>query len=264
MAKNLRVVIIGFGPFGREVEQLIRGEVSELLIIGREAQHLEQFNKDDENNNENVRVLRGEVDETSINQALGWGEDGLKIIPPPDEEGGETENDKKREKTVDVAIVDMADIGMNDYVVGKVSPYARLTVAAMRNSAHAESLKKLGAQLVICPEKEAAERFILTLYGLKVYDLRKISDGLREREAKIEIPEHLTGKSVLQIYEEFGVRVVYIIRSIPDIQKKKIMGYTEELLYPLWPTYCIDVHDTLMVIHGTLSRIKRLGSKSEE
>lgn len=255
MVNKLRIAIVGFGPFGRGVEEGLRGDVGEILIIGRDVQHLEKFSKDDGNYNPNVRVLQGEIDETIIDEALK----DLEILPR--DCNGSAEGETK--KTVDWAVVDMGDIGMNDYVVERVAPHAGMVVVAVRNPAHIEALMKLGASWVICPDGEASERVALSIHGLEARDIVRISDNLDVFEASVDVPDSFTGISLQKILNEIGVRVLFFVRSTP-IKKgrgKKVVDYKEEVFDPKDLSYRISEEDMLMRVRGAFSQVKKLAKE---
>lgn len=265
MAKKLCVAIIGFGPFGRAVEENLRGDVSEILIVGKESQHLEKFSQGNAIYNPNVRVLRGEIDETLIDEAL----EDLGVLPPlikikNGNSGSKKEaQEAKKRKIIDWAIIDMADTGMNDYVAEKVSPYVEMLVVATRNPAHVEALTKLGANWVICPEEEASERVALSVEGLKARDVVKVSDSLDSFEASMDVPDSFTGKSLSEIQDDFDIRVLFLVRSTPQRKgrSKKVAGYEEELIDPEALFYRIHEYDTLMRVRGSMSALRKFAQK---
>lgn len=266
MAKDLRIAIVGLGPFGREAEKILSGDVRELLIVAKDSTYLEKFTRP-ESYNPNVWPLKGDIDETSV---LG-GLIGLEIIPPEAEaEEEKNSNDIDKKKTIDIAIVDMGDISgeINDFVVERISPYAETIIVPTRHPAHIKAFEKLVGKestlIVFCPEKEAAERIVpRVLHDLDIGDISKVSPNLYE--ATIDVTEGFTGRSVRQIHEEYGVRVVFFVKSLPKHKgrKKEIIGYDYEEFFPEDASYCILEEDTSMRVLGTFSQIKKLKYKTE-
>jgi len=265
LAKVKRVAIVGLGPFGKEAEKLLRGDVGELLIVAKDNSYLDQFKKDG-STNPNVWALK-DIDEESIIEGLVR----LQVLPAgkeiQEDDGG---NSSIIEKTLDVAIVDLAEIISDGEiilsVIKRIAPYAAVTIVPTRNPDHVGLFKGLvpdkESVLSFCPEKDAAGRIIpRVLHGLEVRDMVRILPNLYE--ATLDVPESLTGFSIKQIASQFDVDVLFFIQSV-EVRKgrnKKVVGYTEQKFNPKDDEYCIRKEDTAMRVTGKLARISKLGSK---
>jgi len=255
LANKLRVAIVGFGHFGHGVADRLHGDVSELLIVARRGDHIEDLTKE-EDYIPSVIILEGDIDGTSIDSAL------RKLDILPSNENGDNAKNENSADSIDVVIVDLGD-EWNDKVVAKVRSHSKKTIIipAIRDPANIEELEKLGASWVVCPPMEAAERTVLRLHGLKVHDIVKVSVNLHE--ATIDVPDDFTGLSMRQIKDEFGVRVIFIIQSVPERKGrgKKVLGYKDKEFIPEDLDYHISGEDTSMRVLGTFSQLKRLGDK---
>lgn len=254
MAKKLRVAIIGFGPFGREVAKLLYGNVDELLILGKRGQHLEQF-LEDERYAEKVLQLEGDIDTETVDNALVE----LGVLSGNGNASADGQGESKIGWSVEVAVVDMtsdSESRLNSHIVKKLSGSVGKVIVSAPSSADIDDLKKDGADLIVCAHAEAALRTVHNILNPKTEDIDRVSDNLYE--ASIALPEAFNGQTIAHIRESFGVHVIFIIRATPKIRRKKVVGYhNEEILNPDDP-HVIAEEDTTIRVIGTLEQIRKL------
>lgn len=244
MASKPRIAIIGFGFLGREVAKLVFGEVDELFILGKKGQHLEQFSADERYAKE-VVTLDGDIDTEIVDNALV----DLGILP-------RNGNGDSAPQTVEVAVVDF-DFEFNDHIVRKIAKYVGKVIVSAPSPADIEDLEKDGADLVVCPNHDAALRIFLNIMNPGIKDIVQVSDEYFE--ATVSLPESFNGKTVKDISDSSEVRVVFITRSMPQMGRgKKVKGYTnkQELLPP--NSRVLKEEDSDIRVIGTMKQIRKL------
>lgn len=249
MAKKLRIAIVGFGPFGREVAKLLYGEVDELFILGKKGQHLEQF-LSDEKYAENVMALDGDIDAETVDGAL------VELGLLPTNGNGNNSEGGDREQTAEIAVVDL-DVELNSHIVKKLFGYVGKIIVSAPSSADIEDLEKDGADLVVCAQAEAALRAVHNMMNPLAEDIDKVSENLYEET--LSLPDSANGKAIGDLVASSGVRVVFITRSMPQKRKrrKKVDSYkSEEELFPDSSRVIVD-DDTEIRVIGTLPQIKQ-------
>lgn len=257
LAKNLRVAIIGFGPFGREVAKLLYGEVDDFLILGKKAQHLEQF-LEDERYARNVVVLEGDIDTETVDGALV--ELGLLPALKGSDGNGSNGNSEHHTQRAEVAVIDL-DAELNSHIVKKLFGYVVKIIVSAPSSANIEDFEKDGADLVVCAYAEAALRTVHNMMNPLVEDTDKVSENLYEET--LSLPDSANGKTIGELMGSSGVRVIFIVQSIPRKKRmsKKIEGYvSKEELFPD-DSRVISESDTSIRVVGSLKQIKELESE---
>jgi trk/ktr system potassium uptake protein len=125
---------------------------------------------------------------------------------------------------------------------------------------HEEIMRRIGADEVVSPEKEAAYRLAQVLLAPRLLDYIQLSEG--HCLVQINAPEKFYGKTI----RELDVRNVFSV-NIVAIKKRKETGrdeagkpvYEEKLVDIPRPTDVIDVSDVLVVIgeDADISRLAR-------
>jgi trk/ktr system potassium uptake protein len=176
-----------------------------------------------------------------------------------------TDERSLREQGVDK--VDVAVVGMGESfeatqlttVVLKGLGVKRVIVKSV-DPLHEEIMRRIGADEVVSPEKEAAYRLAQVLLAPRLLDYIQLSEG--HCLVQINAPEKFYGKTI----RELDVRNVFSV-NIVAIKKRKETGrdeagkpvYEEKLVDIPRPTDVIDVSDVLVVIgeDADISRLAR-------
>jgi len=126
----------------------------------------------------------------------------------------------------------------------------KLVVAKAASDVHGKVLERLGADRVIYPHRDMAERLANSLWAPTVLDYFEISDGVSIMEVKA--PKWLIGQSIAdsKIRNVIGATVLSVIRA-PDAQ-----GRQEKIVPPSGDTRVMD-GDTL-ILFGTDKDLEKL------
>jgi trk system potassium uptake protein TrkA len=109
------------------------------------------------------------------------------------------------------------------------------TVVAKANSdLHGKILKRVGADVVVYPNRDCASRLARTLLSKGSVDLLEISDGLSV--AEIDVPESLKNKSLAEaeVRKNYGVTVLCVRRLAEDPAQPRtiIIPTADEVIQP--------------------------------
>ena len=87
---------------------------------------------------------------------------------------------------------------------------------------HGKILDKLGADMVVYPDRESAHRLARNITEHNAYDLLEISEGVSL--AEIDVPEFCVGKTLAEadLRKKNGVTVLCIRRPDPDSRRKPL------------------------------------------
>ena len=120
---------------------------------------------------------------------------------------------------------------------------------------HGKILDKLGADMVVYPDRESAHRLARNITEHNAYDLLEISEGLSL--AEIDVPEACVGKTLAEadLRKKSGVTVLCIRRPDPKNNRKPL-----QILIPN-PNDMFEAEDKLIVF-GTTSGIDALSGKA--
>ena len=215
---------MGFGPFARKVHHDLDGQASEIMVIGEDNHYLNRF----KGTGVKVLALKGEIDSDSIDESL------VRMEIVTEKAVKEKNGIAHRTKTVDIAIVDLEDLGkeMNNRAVEILRGFAECIVVSTRHEGEVSVLDRLGANIAVCPERDVAEIVVMRLYNEDIRDVITVLEEGDIREASVEIPEQWTGRHIKEIETMYGVRVLFITRAYPVVEKKKVVGNREVIVYP--------------------------------
>ena len=109
------------------------------------------------------------------------------------------------------------------------------TVVAKANSdIHGKILKRVGADVVVYPNRDRAQRLARTLLSKGSVDLFEISDGFSI--AEIDVPESLKNKSLAEaeVRKNFGITVLCVRRLAEDPTQPRviILPSADEVILP--------------------------------
>ncbi len=194
-------VVIGLGRFGSSIARALSEKNFEVLAIDREEAQVKAM--------EGIvsqAVVLNATDERSLRE-LGIGEFETAIVSMGD--------------TVEDSI--MITLTLKEMGVKQV-------IVKAKSDLHARILKKVGADRIIFPEKEMADRLAQSLASPKIFDFIEVSEmyGIVEMVA----PKKFTNKTLadLELREKYKVSVVAIKRKIPYSKPDGSTDFKEEII----------------------------------
>lgn len=227
MAKSFAV--IGLGDFGMNVAKALSRKGFEVLAIDSDESKISEISEE-------------------VSQALvmdGTNERGLKETGIQD---------------VDIAIV---SVGVDEAILItqllKELGVSRVVVRAA-SALQGKILNKIGADRVVFPEREMAERLAQSLSSPMIFDYIELSPEYGVVE--IAAPKELAGRSLKEsrLRERYGVTVIAITRKSPVMGKKGTPSFKEETIISPGPDDEINEGDILVLLgkYENLSKIQKL------
>ena len=131
----------------------------------------------------------------------------------------------------------------------------KTVISKATSEIHGKILDKLGADHVVYPDRESANRLARNITEHNAYDLLEISEGLSL--AEIDVPEACVGKTLAEadLRKKSGVTVLCIRRPDPKNNRKPL-----QVLIPN-PNDAFEAGDKLIVF-GTTAGIDALSGKA--
>lgn len=194
-------VVIGLGRFGASIARALSEKNFEVLAIDRSE--------------ERVKEIEGAVSQAIVMDATD--ENGLKELGI---------------KEFDTAIVSIGENIEDSIMVTlilKESGVKQVIVKA-HNELHAKILEKVGADRIVFPEKEMAEKVAETLVSPKIFDYIELSTeyGILE----IVTPKKFYDKTLseLKLRDKYGISVIAIKRKMPYTKPDGTPDFKEEII----------------------------------
>ena len=222
-----RVGIIGAGRFGLSLAEALAETGTEVLLIDR-----------------NNALVQGAI--KKVTWAIQCDATSANAL----ESAGISECD-----TVVVAIGSNVEASM--LVTANCKELGIKTVISKATSEiHGKILDKLGADHVVYPDRESANRLARNITEHNAYDLLEISEGLSL--AEIDVPEAFVGKTLAEadLRKKSGVTVLCIRRPDPKNNRKPL-----QIIIPNPNNDAFEAEDKLIVF-GTTSGIDTLSGKA--
>lgn len=177
-------IVIGLGRFGAEVAKRLQSFGCEVLAMDVDSALVQQVS------NEVTQAVVGDARDKDVLRALGAGDFDCGIVAI----GGNFGNSV-------LATINLKELGV-PYVVCKA-----------HDETHRQVLTKLGADMVVIPEQENANRLARSLSAPNVLDYIELSDeyGIIEMPA----PARWQGNTLkdLNIRAKLGVNIIAVKRS---------------------------------------------------
>ncbi len=194
-------VVIGLGRFGSSIAQALSAKGFDVLAIDEDE--------------ERVKEMEGIVSQAVVMDATD--EKGLKELGITD---------------FDTAIVSMGET-IEDSIMITLSLKElglRKVIVKAKSELHSKILRKVGADRIIFPEREMAERLAESLASPKIFDFIELSKtyGIIE----MVIPKKLVNKTLseLKMREKFKVSVIAIKRKLPFTLPDGSTDFKEEIV----------------------------------
>ena len=182
-----RIGIIGAGRFGASLAESLAQRGAEVLLIDKNREIIQEFSEFV------TKAIEGDATNTRTLQDAGFQECDVVVVAIGSNLEGSI-----------MATVNCKELGVP-------------TVVAKANSdMHGKILKRVGADVVVYPNRDRAQRLARTLLSKGSVDLFEISDGFSI--AEIDVPESLQNKSLAEaeVRKNFGVTVLCVRRLVDD------------------------------------------------
>lgn len=224
-------VVIGLGRFGSSIARALGKKNFEVLAIDK-----------DENL---VREMEGIVSQTVVMDATD--EKGLRELGIPD---------------FDTAIVSMGETIEDSIMITltlKEMGLKQVLVKA-KSDLHSRILRKVGADRILFPEREMAEKLAESLASPKIFDFIELSEthGIIE----MVVPKKFVDKTLgdLKLRTKYGVSVIAIKRKLPYSKKDGTTDFKEDIIIGPGPTDELISGDVLILLgnNDDLAKIKKL------
>jgi trk system potassium uptake protein TrkA len=209
-----RIGIIGAGRFGSSLAESLAEHGAEVLLIDSNREIIQEFS-------EYVsKAVEGDVTNIRTLEDAGFKDCDVVVVAIGSNLEGSI-----------MATVNCKELGVP-------------TVVSKANSdLHGKILKRVGADMVVYPNRDRAQRLAKTLLFKGTIDLLEISDGFNI--AEIDVPEKLRNKSLAkaEVRKNYGVTVLCVRRLAEDPTKPRV------LIIPT-PDEIIQPEDKLLVFGG--------------
>ena len=174
-------VVIGLGLFGSQVARQLCALGAEVLAVDTDPELVQQISTDVTN------AVVADAQDKDVLKALGVGSCECAVVAIGDDLGASV-----------LATMNLKELGVG-YIVCKA-----------HDSTHRRVLEKLGADKVVIPEREVAERLAHSLTSPNVLEFIELSDDYGIVE--VPAPKAWTGKSIMElnVRAKLGVNIIAI------------------------------------------------------
>ncbi len=224
-------VVIGLGRFGSSIARALSEKNFEVLAI--------------DENEERVKEMEGVVSQAVVMDAT----------------------DEKALRELGVSDFDTAIVSMGETVEDSIMITLALkemglkqVIVKCKSDLHSKILKKAGADRIIFPEREMAEKLAESLASPKIFDFIELS----ETHGIIEMitPKKLIGKTLseMKLRTKYGVSVIAIKRKLPYSKKDGTTDFKEEIIIGPGPDNELISGDVLILLgsNADLEKIEKL------
>ena len=194
-------VVIGLGRFGSSIAQALSEKGFDVLAIDEDE--------------DRIKEMEGIVSQSIVMDATD--EKGLKELGITD---------------FDTAIVSMGET-IEDSIMITLSLKEmglKKVIVKAKSELHSKILRKVGADRIIFPEREMAERLAESIASPKIFDFIELSKthGIIE----MVVPKRLVNKTLseLKMREKFRVSVIAIKRKLPFTLPDGATDFKEEII----------------------------------
>ena len=223
-------VVIGAGRFGRAVAITLVREGCQVLLLDHDAKRIQQMSE------LVTQAAQVDVTEEKALQSLDLGD-------------------------MDVAVVSIgSDLEASILATMKLKEMGIKTVVAKAGSmAHSRILSRVGADMIVFPERDMAERIAKSLVSPTIFDYIEVSPGYTMMD--IQVPDHLRGQTLGQanVRSEYGIDIVAIKRRSPGLDRQGQSELKEEVVIAPPASEVLGEKDVLVVI-GEEEKINKFRS----
>lgn len=224
----MQFLVVGVGRFGRAVAETLAREGHEVVAVDRDEDRL-------------LAVSDAVADALVMDSTQ---ERSLRTLGVEDFDA------------VIVAIGEDVEASILTTVLLKELGAKRVVVKAS-SELHAKILKRVGADLVVFPEREMGERVARTLSSPRIWDYIELSKDYSIVE--IVAPRSFERKTIRQTQarSRYGIHIIAIKRRTPKMDERgEITGYDERVIVAPPPDTEIMPGD-LLVVMGRVEDVER-------
>lgn len=224
-------VVIGLGRFGSSIARALSEKNFEVLAIDRSE--------------DRVKEIEGVVSQAIVMDATD--ENTLKELGIKDFDTAIVSIGENIEDSIMVTLI-LKEFGVKQVIV------------KAQSELHAKILQKVGADRIVFPEKEMAEKTAETLVSPKIFDYIELSTeyGILE----LITPKKLYDKTLseLKLREKYGISVIAIKRKMPYTKPDGAPDFKEEIIVGPGGADEILQGDILVLLgrYKDLNRIEKL------
>ncbi len=189
-----RIGIIGAGRFGASLAESLAERGAEILMIDKDREIIQEFSEFV------TKAVEGDASNSRTLEDAGFQECDVVVVCIGTNLEGSI----------------MATVNCKELGVKKV-------VAKANSDMHGKILKRVGADVVVYPNRDRAQRLARTLLSKGSVDLFEISDGFSV--AEIDVPEPLRDKTLAEaeVRKNFGITVLCVRRLAEDPTQPRIV-----------------------------------------
>ncbi|MDA3923263.1 MAG: TrkA family potassium uptake protein [Kiritimatiellae bacterium] len=189
-----RIGIIGAGRFGSELAESLAERGAEILMIDKNHDLIQEFSQ------YVTKAVEGDATNMRTLEDAGFQDCDVIVVAIGSNLEGSV----------------MATVNCKELKVKNV-------VAKANSDMHGKILYRVGADVVVYPNRDRAQRLAHTLLSRRSIDLFEISDGFNI--AEIDVPESLHNKSLaeMQVRNKFGITVLCVRRMSKDPTAPRIV-----------------------------------------
>ena len=184
-----RVGIIGAGRFGTSLAESLSNAEAEVVILDRQRPAMQQAS-------EFATALQGDATQPHILEEAGFAECDIVVVAI----GSNIEASM-------MATANCKELGI-PHVIAKAT-----------SELHGKILRRIGADTVIYPDRDSANRLAKTIVNHDIIDLLEVSEGFSI--AEVEVPSDFLGKTLAEadFRNRTGLTVLCIRRPSPEPSK---------------------------------------------
>ncbi|MCR5413497.1 MAG: TrkA family potassium uptake protein [Kiritimatiellae bacterium] len=200
-----RIGIIGAGRFGLSLAESLANAGQEVVLVDRNRPAMQSAS-------EFATAMQGDATQPHVLEEAGFGECDLAVVAI----GSNIEASM-------MATANCKELGIPN-VVSKAS-----------SELHGKILRRIGADNVIYPDRDSANRLARAIANHNVIDFLEVSDGYSI--AEISVPSSAVGKSLAEssFRSTVGLSVLCVRRSDPDDPakpRKVLIPQAQDVLTP--------------------------------
>ncbi|MCP4481653.1 MAG: TrkA family potassium uptake protein [bacterium] len=226
-----QIGVIGLGIFGQNMVRSLASEKCELVAIEKEEQKANTVSE------YISKVVQADASDEKILRQLDFHNFDVAVVTI-----GEN-----LEASILITMI-LKNIGV------------KKVIAKANSSLHADVLMKVGADKIVFPERDEAEKLAKSLVSSNILDMINFADDYRM--AEIVVSKKFTGKTLIDadIRHKFGLSVVAIRRKIPILNEDGETDFKEDLNINPMADDVLEEGDSLLIIgeRNNIEKFKKL------
>ena len=192
-----RIGIIGAGRFGMSLAETLSNSGAEVILVDRNRPAMQQAN-------EYVTAFQGDATQPRTLEEAGFAECDVVVVAIG----------SNMEASI-MATANCKELGVPN-VVSKAT-----------SELHGKILRRIGADSVVYPDRDSANRLARSIANHQVVDFLEISEGYSI--AEVDVPDGVRGKTLAEadLRKKKGITVLCIRRSAEDPKKPRTVIFPQ-------------------------------------